>query len=300
MADTKTFSICSHNLHGFTDKKDFLHSRCQSNPHLIQCIQEHWVPPPFKKRAGSNSLRSVHIDFEGFATSAMKQKEENEIRRGRGFGGTGFIFPKIISSIIKPLIEFNHDRATVMELTCKDYDLVIINVYMPFLDRSDLQCALGKYDEMIGFIDFIMSKKPNAKFIVLGDFNCNIYDPAHPFASSLNDLINSRNLTCSFSLMDLFNVNSIYTRHDSRSKSLLYYIFVSRDIIDCVTKVEIGDYIMTTVLIIFPLKLNLLYKYQVHLSQTIFGLMMATVLFGPNYHCLVSITIHLLWRLLLI
>ena len=54
-----------------------------------------------------------------------------------------------------------------MELTCKDYDLVIINVYMPFLDRSDLQCAMANYDEMIGFIDFIMSKKPNAKFIVL-------------------------------------------------------------------------------------------------------------------------------------
>ena len=172
----------------------------------------------------------------------MKQKEENEIRRGRGFGGTGFIFPKTLSSIIKPLIEFNHDRVTVMELTCKDYDLVIINVYMPFLDRSDLQCAMANYDEMIGFIDFIMSKKPNARFIVLGDFNCNIFDPSHPFATSLNDLINSRNLTCSFSLMDSFNVDSTYTRHDSRSKSLLDYIFVSHDIIECVTKVEIGDY----------------------------------------------------------
>ena len=122
-------------------KKDFLHFRCHSNPHLIQCIQERWLPPPFKKRAGSNALRSVHNDFEGFATSAMKQKEENEIRRGRGFGGTGFIYPKTLSSQIKPLIKYNHDRVSVMELKCSNYNLVIINVCMPFLERSDLQNA---------------------------------------------------------------------------------------------------------------------------------------------------------------
>ena len=82
-----------------------------------------------------------------------------------------------------------------MELECNNYDLVIINVYMPFLDRSDLQCAVGKYDEMIGYIDFIMSERPDAQFVLLGDFNCNIYNSSHPFAASLNDFILSHTVT---------------------------------------------------------------------------------------------------------
>ena len=242
MADAKTICISSHNIHGFADKKEFLHSRCQSNPLLIQCVQEHWLPPPFKKKAGTNALRSVHPDFEGFATSAMKVAEESQIRRGRGFGGTGFIYPKTLSNNIKPLIKFNHDRVTVMELKCSNFDLVIINIYMPFLDRSNLQCAVGKYDETLGFIDYIISERPDAQFIILGDFNCNIYNPAHPFASSLNNFVSSRNLVCTFSLMQSFNVDTAYTRHDSRSKSLLDYVFVSPGISDSVTNISIGDY----------------------------------------------------------
>ena len=70
----------------------------------------------YKKRAGTNALRSIHADFEGFGIFAMKKLEENEIRRGRGFGGTGFIYPKYLSNNIKPLIKYNHDRVSVMEL----------------------------------------------------------------------------------------------------------------------------------------------------------------------------------------
>ena len=173
MAASTSISIASHNIHGFADRKDFLYSCCHSNPLLIQCLQEHWLRPTFKKKVGCNALRSVHVDFEGFATSAMKQTEENQIRRGRGFGGTGFIYPKCLSNNIKPLLKYNHDRITVMELKCTNYDLIII-VYMPFLDRSDLQNAVSKFDEMIGFVEFIMNDRSDAQFVLPGDFNCNI------------------------------------------------------------------------------------------------------------------------------
>ena len=127
-------------------------------------------------------------------------------------------------------------------MKCSDYAIIIINIYMPFLDRSDLQCAITKYDEVIGFVDFIMSENPEAKFVVLGDFNCNFYNPAHPFAASLTNFITSRDLICTFSLMDSFNVDSTYTRYDSRSKSILDFVFISRDLSNCVTKVSIGDF----------------------------------------------------------
>ena len=133
MSDVQKLWLSTHNVRGFADQKEFLHSRCETQPSLIQCIQEHWLPPPYKKAAGTNALRSIHKDFEGFATSAMKKTEEAKIRRGRGHGGTGFVYPKFLSGYIKPLIKFNHDRVTCMELKCNDFDLVIINVYMPFL-----------------------------------------------------------------------------------------------------------------------------------------------------------------------
>ena len=220
MADSSSIRIASHNIHGFADKKDFLHSRCQSNPLIIQCLQEHWLPPPFKKKAGCNALRSIHTDFEGFATSAMKQAEENNIRRGRGFGGTGFIYPKSLSSNLKPLIKYNHERVSVMELKCSNFDIVLINVYMPFLDRSDIQGATSQFDEIIGYIDFIVNERSDAQFVILGDFNCNLYNSSHPFATSLYNFTSLHNLICTFSMMEFFQIDLAYTRYDSRSKSL--------------------------------------------------------------------------------
>ena len=58
-------------------------------------------------------MRQVHPDFEGFGVSAMKQAEQTQIRRGRGFGGTGFIFPKRFSHFLTPLVRFNNDRGPV-------------------------------------------------------------------------------------------------------------------------------------------------------------------------------------------
>ena len=120
--------LSSLNVRGLANSKEFLHSRCQQNENLIQCIQEHWLPPPYKKTAGTNQLRTIHPNFEGFGTSAMKKAVESGVRRGRGFGGTEFIYPKNYSGILKPLIQFNHARVSVMELTCDSMEIIIINL----------------------------------------------------------------------------------------------------------------------------------------------------------------------------
>ena len=242
MACNTKIRISSHNVRGFADSKDFLQSRCKSDANLIQCVQEHWLPPPFKKRAGTNAMRSVHPDFEGFAVSAMKNAEQDGIRRGRGFGGTGFIFPKHLSRVLKPLVKFNHDRVSVMELIQSDSTLIIINVYMPYLNRSDLQNTISKYDEVIGYIEYVMGEFVNAHFVIVGDFNCNIYDPTHPFVPSLSDFLQSHCLYNTFSLMASFDASSSFTRSDSRSKSILDYVFVSEALLSRVSNVAIGEY----------------------------------------------------------
>ena len=147
----------------------------------------------------------------------------------------------IFSCQIKPLIKYNHERVSVIQLICSDYNLVIINVYMPYLDRSNLQSASDHYDEILGYLDYIIGDIQDAHFIVLGDFNCNLYDSTHPFAASLNNFVTSRHLCCTYTLMESFDSNSTFTRRDSRSKSLLDYVFVSQSIVKTVTEVTISD-----------------------------------------------------------
>ena len=39
------------------------------------------------------------------------------------------------------------------------------------------------YKDTIGYVDSIMANNPECKFIILADFNCNIYDMSHPYTS---------------------------------------------------------------------------------------------------------------------
>ena len=97
-------TISTHNINGYSRSKEFLHSLCGDEPNAIRAIQEHWLRPPYKKQFGVNQLRSVHPDFDGFGTSAMKKTSESKINIGRPYGGTGFIYNKKISKCLKPVL----------------------------------------------------------------------------------------------------------------------------------------------------------------------------------------------------
>ena len=237
-----TLGISSHNIRGYRSSKEFLYDRCEENQLKIQCLQEHWLPPPFKRQAGVNTLRSLHPNFEGYGQSAMKAGMEKGIRRGRGFGGTGFLYPKNLTHYIKPLVKFKHERVTVLELKCEPTDTVLINAYFPFLDRSDLQNALAQYSSLLGFIDYIFDELKGANFILLGDFNCNYYDYNHPFHGLLKNFIDKHGLISTFDYSTTFQSGQSFTRHDARSTSLLDFIFISPNLLPQLGCVKIGQY----------------------------------------------------------
>ena len=214
----------------------------QKKPLSIQATQEHWLLPPFKKQAGVNKLRSLHPDFDGFGTSAMKTSMESSVRRGRPYGSTGFIYPKKCSHITKPLVKYSHERVSVIELACDNQGIIIINLYLPFLDKSDIENVLRNYNEVLGFAEYVMEENSDAEFVILMDFNCNLYDPKHPFFDSLTDFINSHFLTSVYDLSANFRPQSVYSRFDSKSKSLLDYIFVSKNLCHCINDVHIMNY----------------------------------------------------------
>ena len=114
--DFTKITLSTHNVNGYNRNKEFLKTLCEENPNSIRAIQEHWLKPPYKKHSGVNQLRSLHPDFDGFGTSAMKKSVENQILKGRPYGGTGFLFNKKIANCLKPQLNYTHERVTVMRL----------------------------------------------------------------------------------------------------------------------------------------------------------------------------------------
>ena len=135
MANKVSISLSTHNVNGF--KQDYLNSRCVNDPNSILCIQEHWLRPAHKNFCSINQLRSVHSAFDGYGASAMKKSHYSKISSGRGYGRTGFIYSKHFSPFLRPVINFENDRMTVMELKDGNGSIFIINVYCPFRQSGD-------------------------------------------------------------------------------------------------------------------------------------------------------------------
>ena len=178
---------------------------CNENPNAIRAIQEHWLAPPYKKQCGVNQLRCLHPDFDGYGTSAMKTSAETKILKGRPYGGTGFIYSKRYAKCLKPLLNYAHERITVMKLSTETYDVILINAYMPYYNTRDLNNYLNMYRDTVGFIDNVMHENKNCQFIVLADFNCNLYEANHAYSPIINQLMEKHNLFSCYDLVTNFN-----------------------------------------------------------------------------------------------
>ena len=167
--------------------------------------------PPFKKHKGVNKLRNVHEKFDGWGTSAMREKMQSEVRLGRPFGGTGFIWNKKYSIAIRPRLEYKHERVTVLELNATDGKILLINAYMPYFNASQIENQIAIYADTIGFIESVMDMNLDCGFVLMSDLNCNIYDSHHPFTVLIRDLMRKRDLMCTFDLIDNFDSGSFWT-----------------------------------------------------------------------------------------
>ena len=89
-----------------------------------------------------------------------------------------------------------------------------------------------------------MTSHPGFKFILLGDFNCNLYNDNHPFTPLVNDLMLRQKLICSYELRTNFNPDDLYTRSSRNSNgdsfSLLDYIIISEDLKGLTTNVTVN------------------------------------------------------------
>ena len=242
--NSQKITISTQNVNGFARNKDFLYSLCDNDPNSIRAIQEHWLKPPFKKYSGTNQLRSIHTNFDGFGTSAMKHSVETKIMKGRPFGGTGFVYNKKYAKCLTPLINYAHDRVTVMKLFTTSVDILLINVYFPYYNTRDLTTHISLYRDTVGFVESVMAQNPNCRYIILADLNCNIYDRSHPYTKIIRDLMTEYDLESCFDSIANFDHNSSFTRSDIKTGSytLIDGILVSRELRHMISNVRISIY----------------------------------------------------------
>ena len=189
--------LFTHNVNGFDTKSKFVSDLCSALPMCVYGLQERWLTPPYKKFPGVNKLKSVHANLDGWGTSAMKEKMCSEVRTGRPFGGTGFIWSKSLSESIKPRPEYCHDRVTVVEITANVGSILIINVYMPYYNVNDIVNQTSLYQDTLAFIEMVINDNSNSKIILMGDMNCDIFARnSNSFSLSLNDFIKETESSC--------------------------------------------------------------------------------------------------------
>ena len=237
-------TLSTHNVNGFTRSKKFLHSLCVNYPNSIRAIQEHWLRPPYKKQSGVNQLRLVHDEFDGYGTSAMTKSSTENISTGRPHGGTGFLYNRKYSKCLKPLSNYIHDRVTVLELTTENEKILLINAYMPFYNTRDLTSYLALYRDTIGHIESVISHHPSHSYVILADFNCNLFDHSHPYTILLRDFMRTHHLFSCYDLIDGFDAKNHYTRCDLKTNSftLIDGILLSNNLRDRVQNVRISAY----------------------------------------------------------
>ena len=240
-------TITSQNINGFARNESYVNGLCEKFPDLIRGFQEHWLKPPYKKHLGVNKLRHIHKNFDGWGTSAMRQSMENEVRVGRPFGGTGFLWNKKFSMAVKPRIEYKHERVSVLEFNVKNERILIINAYMPFFNASQINEQVSLYTDTIGFIESIMEMNKECSFILLSDLNCNVYDTSHQFSILIRELMQKRDLISSYDLIDNFNPDNTWTRKGKGRNGVEHYtlidfILISRSLSSKVDNVRISNY----------------------------------------------------------
>ena len=176
--------ITSFNLHGLNTSEEYL--RCLLKSYDIVFIQEHWqFSRNFHRLA---SLSNTH-DF--IATDGMKDAAQNGLMLGRPYGGVACFWSKSLGKFITPLVDIPNPRVSAIHFKCGSFDIVLFNVYMPFLDGSNRTESINDFIETVSCIDMVMDDYPDSSFILSGDLNFEV-GRGSPFEPIFNNLCRDR------------------------------------------------------------------------------------------------------------
>ena len=126
-------------------------------------LQEHWLyEQNFHKFEKINN--SIDICIEG--KSAMNPEV---MRSGRPHGGCAILWNSTIGFNILP-IKTVSNRLNFINISSKDYNFLLFNVYMPCDSRSE-GVSFNQFQDVLAEISIISHNNRSDFLIIAGDFN---------------------------------------------------------------------------------------------------------------------------------
>ena len=163
--------ITSYNCNGFKNRNfnyiNEIFKKCD-----ILMLQETWLYS-FEHKHFPKVIPNCQYN----AISAMD--EANVSRLGRPYGGVAILWNKNLKMSFIP-ITTSSDRVCAVNIKSNNFNIIIVNVYMPNDNDSDENFNI--YGDILCEISSVMNTYNDCKFIIGGDFNID------------NKRIDSRNL----------------------------------------------------------------------------------------------------------
>ena len=205
--------IMSYNMHGF-------HQGCPAlNDAIVQCspdlilLQEHWLTP-----ANLYLFDSHFANYFSFGSSAMSEKVESGMLRGRPFGGVAIL---VKSSLRKETSTIHcSDRYVIVKVR----NCLFVNVYLPCSGTADRQLVC---DDVLSDIGGWLSRYHDCSVVMAGDFNVNL-DRTDSVAGSIHEFVSYNGLLrCDELFASKKRPTYVNTALDS--ESYIDYMLVSPD-----------------------------------------------------------------------
>ena len=222
-------SVITYNLHGFNQGVTFLSNLCLTND-IIMC-QEHWLYPDELWK-----LEKVNYDFMCVCTSAMGNAAQRGIRRGRPFGGVGFLVRKTLLPFFKCIAKRERFIAVLVA------DVLFINLYLPCNTGTNdyvenVQCILSD-------INTVILESGAANVIFGGDFNFQ-FDNVSLGCQIFNKSTSHLRLEVCDSLLSIDCDNTggpvTYYQPSTNHSSFIDHFCITESLVDCVVHSSIID-----------------------------------------------------------
>ena len=158
----------------------------------------------------------------------MEEAVSAGVMRGRPFGGVSIAWSKDLNHLVFPLTNYKHKRIVAAELRLAGEKILLISVYMPFLDTRNRTASILETIDAISMIDLIIHDHPLHLVVIGGDINSQLTDSS-PFDPLWREFSTKNQLAyCS-----QFLPASSYTFHQESlgHKKLLDHFIVSKRLI---------------------------------------------------------------------
>ena len=150
--------------------------------------QEIWLP--------ENRLSELcDLGVQFVAHSGMENAVTNSIMRGRPYGGLCLAWSPDLDHVIRPLVNYRHERIVCVESAANPHPLLFVSVYMPYFNSAKRQECIAETIETISMLEEIISDHPFHQLIIRGDFNTEMKGYS-PFDSLWADFTAKHYMTC--------------------------------------------------------------------------------------------------------